>query len=109
MNLYVGNLSWNLSDAELQDAFAEFGEVSSCRIVLDKETNRSRGFAFVEMPDEAQANAAISALDGTEIKGRAINVKEARPRESRPPGGGGGGYRGNRDRNGGGGGYRNRY
>ncbi len=109
MNLYVGNLSWNLTDAELQDAFAAHGEVSSCRIVLDKETNRSRGFAFVEMPDDDQANAAITALDGQELKGRTINVKEARPRESRPQGGGGGGYRGNRDRNSGGGGYRSRY
>lgn len=104
MNLYVGNLSWGVTDAELQAAFSAHGEVSSCRIMVDRETNRSRGFGFVEMPDDAQANAAISALDGTEMKGRAISVKEARPREERPQGGGG--YRGNR---GGGGGYRDRY
>ena len=101
MNLYIGNLSWTISEAELQQTFEEFGEVSSCKIVKDKMTNRSKGFAFVEMPNADEANAAITALNGKDVKGRNISVNEARPREERPQGGGGGGYRG-----GGGGGNR---
>lgn len=101
MNLYIGNLSWSISEAELQQTFEEFGEVSSCKIVKDKMTNRSKGFAFVEMPSADEANAAISALNGKDVKGRNISVNEARPREERPQGGGGG-YRGG----GGGGGNR---
>jgi RNA recognition motif-containing protein len=101
MNLYIGNLSWTITDNELQDTFEAYGEVTSCKIVKDKMTNRSKGFAFVEMPNDAEANAAISALNGQDLKGRAISVNEARPREERPQGGGGGGYRG-----GGGGGNR---
>jgi RNA recognition motif-containing protein len=103
MNLYIGNLSWGVTDNELQQAFEAYGEVSSCKIVKDKMTNRSKGFAFVEMPNSDEANAAIEALNGTDLKGRNISVNEARPREDRPQGGGGG-YRG-----GGGGGNRGGY
>jgi RNA recognition motif-containing protein len=107
MNLYIGNLSWTITDNELQDTFEAYGEVASCKIVKDKMTNRSKGFAFVEMPNDAEANAAISALNGQDLKGRAISVNEARPREERPQGGGGGGYRGGGGggNRGGGGGY----
>ncbi|MES2648645.1 MAG: RNA-binding protein [Bacteroidota bacterium] len=111
MNLYIGNLSWSISEPELQQTFEAFGEVSSCKIVKDKMTNRSKGFAFVEMPNDDEANAAISALNGKDVKGRNISVNEARPREERPQGGsgGGGGYRGGSggggNRGGSGGGY----
>ncbi len=101
MNLYIGNLSWTITEAELQQTFEEFGEVSSCKIVKDKTTNRSKGFAFVEMPNADEANAAISALNGKDVKGRNINVNEARPREEKPQGGGG--YRGGGGNRGGGG------
>ena len=106
MNLYIGNLSWGISEAELQQSFEAYGEVSSCKIVKDKMTNRSKGFAFVEMPNDDEANAAISALNGQDVKGRNISVNEARPREERPQGGGGG-YRGGSGGGGnrGGGGY----
>jgi RNA recognition motif-containing protein len=106
MNLYIGNLSWTISESELQQSFEAYGEVSSCKIVKDKMTNRSKGFAFVEMPNDDEANAAISALNGTDLKGRNISVNEARPREERPQGGGGG-YRGGSGGGGnrGGGGY----
>ncbi len=100
MNLYVGNLSWGVSDAELQQAFEAYGEVASCKIVKDKMTNRSKGFGFVEMTNDDEAKAAIDGLNGQDLKGRSITVNEARPQEPRQPGGGGGGYRG-----GGGGGY----
>jgi RNA recognition motif-containing protein len=103
MNLYIGNLSWSISEPELQQTFETYGEVSSCKIVKDKLTNRSKGFGFVEMPNADEANAAITALNGKDVKGRNISVNEARPREERPQGGGGGGgYRGG----GGGGGNR---
>lgn len=104
MNLYIGNLSWSITDGDLQATFEAYGEVTSCKIVKDKMTNRSKGFAFVEMPNDDEANAAINALNGQDLKGRAISVNEARPREERPQGGGGGGYRSN----GGGGGGGNR-
>ena len=93
MNLYIGNLSWTITEAELQQTFEAYGEVSSAKIVKDKMTNRSKGFAFVEMPNDDEANAAITALNGQDVKGRNISVNEARPREERPQGGGGG-YRG---------------
>lgn len=119
MNLYIGNLSWSISEPELQQTFEAFGEVSSCKIVKDKMTNRSKGFAFVEMPNDEEANAAISALNGKDVKGRNISVNEARPREERPQGGGGyrggsgggnrGGYGGGSGGGYGNGGGRNRY
>ena len=79
MNIYAGNLSWNLKDQDLQNLFAEHGEVSSAKIVTDKFTGRSKGFGFVEMPNDDQAQAAIAALNGTEHDGRNIVVNESRP------------------------------
>lgn len=81
MNIYVGNLSYGMSEGELRDAFAAFGEVSSAKILMDRETGRSRGFGFVEMPNQGEAEAAISNLNGKEVSGRALRVNEARPRE----------------------------
>lgn len=88
MNLYVGNLSYRLSEDQLREAFEEFGTVSSCTIIKDKVTGQSKGFGFLEMPEQSEAQAAISNLNGRELQGRKINVNEARPRESRPAGGG---------------------
>ena len=96
MRIYVGNLSYEATEQELNDVFAEYGEVSSVSIVSDKFTGRSRGFAFVEMPDKAEGEAAIEAMNGKAFQNRNLVVNEARPREDR--GGGGGGF-------GGGGGY----
>src|SRR6187200_232308 len=105
MNLYVSNLSYNLTDNELREAFERFGAVTHARIILDRETGRSRGFAFVEMPNDDEARAAINGLNSTELSGRPLKVVEARPREERPytprPGGAAGGGAG-----GGGGGYK---
>ena len=103
--LYVGNLSFNSSEDDVRDAFSNHGTVTSVNIVMDRETGRPRGFAFVEMEDSA-ANAAIKALNGKEVDGRELSVNEARPREERS-GGGGGGYRSGGG--GGGGGRRNDY
>lgn len=91
MKLFVGNLPFKITEGELQDLFAEHGEVSDVFIPLDRSTNRPRGFAFVTIDDNTAAHAAIEALNGAEVGGRNINVNEARPREDR---GGGGGYRG---------------
>jgi RNA recognition motif-containing protein len=102
MNIYAGNLSWNLKDQDLQNLFATHGEVSSAKIVTDKFTGRSKGFGFVEMPNDDQANAAIAALNGTEVDGRSIVVNESRPK---PEGGGGGGFK-KRSFGGGGGGFK---
>jgi len=96
VRIYVGNLSYEATEQELNDVFAEYGEVSSVSIVSDKFTGRSRGFAFVEMPDKAEGEAAIEAMNGKAFQNRNLVVNEARPREDR--GGGGGGF-------GGGGGY----
>lgn len=107
--LYVGNLSYSLKSEELQDLFAEVGEVVSAKVVMDRETNRSKGFAFVEMASDDQGAQAIEKFNGREVSGRALKVTEANPRPERPAGGnrfGGnreGGFRGgNRD----GGGFR---
>lgn len=81
MNIYVGNISWDLTDEELKATFEAHGQVSSAKIVTDKFTGRSRGFGFVEMPEKAEAEAAISGLNGKELKGREIVVNEARPRQ----------------------------
>jgi RNA recognition motif-containing protein len=83
MNIYVGNLSFSLTESELRDAFAAHGEVSSAKILMDRETGRSRGFGFVEMPNQGEGEAAITQLNGKELGGRALRVNEARPRESR--------------------------
>ena len=136
MNIYVGNLSWGLKDQDLANLFAPFGEVASAKIVMDKFTQRSKGFGFVEMPSDEQAQAAIAQLNGSEIEGRNLVVNESRPKEEgsggggfkkrsfgggggggyKKGGGGGGGYRGGNggggggyNRGGGGGGYRDNY
>lgn len=83
MNIYVGNLSYSMSESELRDAFAGFGEVSSVKVLMDRETGRSRGFGFVEMPNQSEAEAAIAQLNGKELSGRALRVNEARPKERR--------------------------
>ncbi len=83
MNIYVGNLPYSLSESELRDAFAEFGDVSSVNILIDRETGRARGFGFVEMPNQAEAEAAVGNLNGKDLGGRALRVNEARPRERR--------------------------
>jgi RNA recognition motif-containing protein len=100
--IYVGNLPFAATSQELESSFAQHGEVLSARIVTDRETGRSKGFAFVEMAEDEAANAAIDALNGAEYLGRTLTVNEARPREDRPAGGGFGGNRGS----GGGGGSR---
>jgi RNA recognition motif-containing protein len=83
MNIYVGNLSFRTDDQELNEVFAEFGDVASAKVVFDRETDRSRGFGFVEMDNDDEAKAAIAALDGAEVSGRNLRVNEAKPRENR--------------------------
>jgi len=90
MNIYVGNLSWNLKDQDLSDLFTPYGEVASAKIVLDKFTQRSKGFGFVEMPNDEEAQAAIAQLNGNEVDGRNLVVNESRPKEGGSTGGGGG-------------------
>lgn len=104
MNIYVGNLSFNTSDDELREAFEKHGRVDDARVVSDRETGRSRGFGFVEMPNDEEGRAAINALNGASLHERTLTVNEARPKKERRPGGGGGGGYG-----GGGGGGRSRY
>ncbi|MDZ7682469.1 MAG: RNA-binding protein [Fodinibius sp.] len=82
MNIYVGNLSYKVSDQELQEMFVEFGEVTSAKVIKDRETGRSKGFGFVEMTSDEDAQAAIDELDGAEIDGRTLKVNKARPKES---------------------------
>lgn len=89
MNIYVSNLSFNVTDEDLNEYFAEYGEVSSAKVILDKFTQKSRGFAFVEMADDEAAKKAIAELDGASVDGRTINVSIAKPREERTGGGGG--------------------
>lgn len=84
MNIYVSNLSFNVTDEDLQSYFAEYGEVSSAKVITDKFTQRSRGFGFVEMSDDEAAQKAIAELDGATVDGRAIRVNVAKPREERP-------------------------
>lgn len=91
MNIYVGNISFGTNDDDLRNAFEAYGQVSSASIIMDRETGRSRGFGFVEMPDDSAGQAAIDGLNGTDMDGRPLRVNEARPREDRPRGGGGGG------------------
>jgi cold-inducible RNA-binding protein len=99
--LYVGNLTYNVNESDLEAMFAAFGSVQSAQIIVDRDTNRSKGFGFVEMGSEAEAQAAIKGLDGQDHDGRRLTVNEAKPREPRPSGGGGYGGRSG----GGGGGY----
>ncbi len=104
--LYVGNLAYSVRDDSLQQAFGEFGTVTSAKVMMDRETGRSKGFGFVEMGSDAEAQAAINGMNGQALEGRAIVVNEARPREERPGGfgGGGGGRSGGGGYGGGGGG-----
>ncbi len=83
MNIYVSNLSFAVQDEDLREFFAEYGEVSSAKVIMDKYTNRSKGFGFVEMPDDAAGQKAIAELDGGMVEGRAIKVMVAKPREER--------------------------
>jgi RNA recognition motif-containing protein len=106
MNIYVGNLSWNLKDQDLSNLFASHGEVISAKIVNDKFTNRSKGFGFVEMANDDQAQAAIAALNGTEVDGRNIVVNESRPKQEGGSGGGGGFKKRSFGNGGGGGGFK---
>jgi cold-inducible RNA-binding protein len=106
MNIYVGNLSYQTNDSDLRAAFESHGEVTSSSVITDRDSGQSKGFGFVEMSNDQEAKAAISALDGTDLQGRQIKVNEARPRAERGGGGGGGGYRGG---GGGGGGRRDRW
>ncbi|MFL5748006.1 MAG: RNA recognition motif domain-containing protein [Niastella sp.] len=94
MNIYVSNLSFNVTDDDLEGFFAEYGEVSSARVITDKFTGKSRGFGFVEMPNDEAARKAITELDGGRVEGREIKVAEARPREERSSNGGNGGNNG---------------
>jgi RNA recognition motif-containing protein len=103
MNIYVGNLSFQVTEGDLQEAFAAFGAVQSASIIKDKFSGQSRGFGFVEMPNQEEAEKAIAGLNGKDLKGRSITVNEARPRTDRPRAGGGrGGFGGNRGGFGGG-------
>ncbi len=112
MNIYIGNLGYDVTDNELQAAFEAYGEVDSAKVIMDRDTGRSKGFGFVEMSDRDEALAAIEGLNGTELGGRNVSVNEARPKPKRNDrrggrGGSGGGYGGGRS--GGGGGSRNRW
>ena len=104
--LFVGNLSFNTTENDLQDLFAPHGTVSAVELIMDRMSGRSRGFGFVSMETKEGATTAIAALHGKEVDGRALTVNEARPREERPPGSGGGGGYGGGDRGGRGGGGR---
>ncbi|MBU1351753.1 MAG: RNA-binding protein [Gammaproteobacteria bacterium] len=110
--LYVGNLPYSVRDSDLEQAFSQFGAVTSAKVMMERDTGRSKGFGFVEMGSDAEAQAAINGMNGQPLGGRGIVVNEARPMEPRPPrsgggfgGGGGGGYGGGGGRSGGGGGY----
>src|SRR3954465_2093894 len=112
--LYVGNLPYQVRDSDLEQAFGQFGQVTSAKVMMERETGRSKGFGFVEMGSDAEAQAAITGMNGQSLGGRSIVVNEARPMEQRPRGfgsgggGGGGGYGGGGGgggRSGGGGGY----
>jgi cold-inducible RNA-binding protein len=93
--LYVGNLAYSVRDEDLNEAFSQFGAVTSAKVMMDRDTGRSKGFGFVEMGSDAEAQSAINGMNGQALSGRAIVVNEARPREPRPGGfGGGGGYGG---------------
>ena len=99
--LYIGNLPYTVRDSDLEQAFSQFGSVTSAKVMMERETGRSKGFGFVEMGSDAEAQAAVNGMNGQPLGGRSIVVNEARPMEARPPrSGGGGGYGG-----GGGGGY----
>ncbi len=85
MKIYVGNLSYDTRDADLEQLFAQFGNVSSAQVIVDRDSNRSKGFGFVEMESKSEGQQAIAELNGVDLQGRTIKVNEAKPRESRPP------------------------
>src|SRR5688572_17812446 len=103
--LYVGNLSYNTTSSDLEQLCSPHGTVQSAEVIQDRDTGRSKGFGFVQMGSDEEAQAVITALNGHEVDGRALTVNEAKPREDRPRGGGGGGGRGGYGGGGGGGGY----
>ncbi len=103
--LYVGNLPYSYRDSDLQQAFSAHGNVTSAKVMMERDTGRSKGFGFVEMGSDAEAQTAINAMNGQQIGGRGLVVNEARPMEPRPPRTGGGGFGGPRSGGGGGGGY----
>ena len=107
MNIYVSNLGFSVQDEDLKEYFEEYGEVTSAKVITDKFTNRSRGFGFVEMPDDTAAKKAIAELDQAMVEGRAIRVVAAKPKEDR--GGGGGGRSNFSGRNDRGGGFKKRW
>ena len=109
--LYVGNLPYTVRDDDLQQAFSAFGAVSSAKVMMERDTGRSKGFGFVEMGSDAEAQSAISGMNGQSLGGRSLVVNEARPMEPRPPRSGGGGFGGGRRDGGGGmeGGFRSPY
>ena len=100
--LYVGNLTYGVTDSQLEQLFAAHGTVQSAQVIMDRDTGRSKGFGFVEMGSDQEAQAAIAALSGKEVNGRSLTVNEAKPREDRGGGGGRGGYGGGRGGSGGG-------
>jgi RNA recognition motif-containing protein len=93
MRIYVGNLPYSVTDDDLRDVFGEFGDLAVAEVIKDKFSGQSKGFGFVDMPNNSEADAAIKALNETDFKGRKLTVNEARPRAERPRGGGGGGGR----------------
>ncbi len=111
--LYVGNLPYSVRDNDLEQAFSQFGQVVSARVMMERDTGRSKGFGFVEMGSQEEANAAVEGMNGQALGGRNVVVNEARPMEARPRtggfGGGGGGFGGGRGEGGGGGGFRSPY
>jgi RNA recognition motif-containing protein len=107
--LYVGNLAYGITDSDLETMFAPHGTVQSAQVIMDRDTGRSKGFGFVEMGSDQEAQTAIQALNGKEVDGRALTVNEARPKEGGGGGGGRGGYGGGRGGGGGGGGGRGGY
>ena len=104
MDIYVGNLPYDVNDDELRELFKQHGQVTSARVVMDRMTGRAKGFGFVEMPDRAEAQKAIEATNGTDFQGRPLRVNESQPKPREGGGGGGGGFRGGGG--GGGGGFR---
>jgi hypothetical protein len=108
--LYVGNLPYSVRDSDLEQSFGQFGAVTSAKVMMERDTGRSKGFGFVEMGSDAEAQAAIEGMNGAPLGGRSLVVNEARPMEPRPPRTGGGGYGGGgREGGGGGGGFRSPY
>ncbi len=106
MDIYVGNLPYTATEEDVTGLFAAYGPVDRVKIITDRETGRSKGFAFVTLGDQSQLNAAIEALNGYDYQGRALRVNASEPKEFKPGGGGGGGYGGERRGGGGGGGYK---